>query len=206
MRSLFARGAGARKLAQNQASRQGYSTLATESNLAHDDTPDPGKRDFLYVATAAVGVVGVAAVAWPIINQMNPDASVLALASIEFDLSKVEQGQSVTIKWRGTPVFVRNRTQKEIEEARAVPMDQLKDPQKDEDRVMKGHDNWLIMVALCTHLGCIPLGESGEFGGWLCPCHGSQYDTSGRIRKGPAPKNLVIPPYKFIQDTVVQIG
>ena len=107
---------------------------------------------------------------------------------------------------RGTPVFVRNRTQKEIDAARAVPMDQLKDPQLDQDRVMKGHDNWLIMIALCTHLGCIPIGESGDYGGWLCPCHGSQYDTSGRIRKGPAPKNLVIPPYKFLTDTKIQIG
>ena len=180
--------------------------MATESNLAHDETPDPGKRDFLYVATAAVGVVAVGGVAWPIINQMNPDASVLALASVEYDMSKIETGSAVTIKWRGTPVFVRNRTQKEIDEARAVPMDQLKDPEKDEDRVKKGHDNWLVMIALCTHLGCIPVGESGEFGGWLCPCHGSQYDTSGRIRKGPAPKNLIVPPYKFLTDTKIQIG
>lgn len=180
--------------------------MATESNLAHDEVPDPGKRDFIYVATAAVGVVGAAAVAWPIINQMNPDASVLALASIEYDVSSIQEGQSVTIKWRGTPVFVRHRTQKEIDEARATPLDQLKDPETDQARVKEGHDQWLVMIALCTHLGCIPIGESGEFGGWLCPCHGSQYDTSGRIRKGPAPKNLVIPPYKFISDTVIQIG
>ena len=180
--------------------------MATESNLAHTDTPDPGKRDFLYVATAAVGIVGVGAVAWPIINQMNPDASVLALASVEYDISKIEAGQSVTIKWRGSPVFIRNRTQKEIDEARAVPLDQLKDPETDEARVTKGHDNWLIMVGICTHLGCIPNGPAGDFGGWLCPCHGSQYDTSGRIRKGPAPKNLVVPPYKFLTDTKIQIG
>lgn len=180
--------------------------MATESNLAHNDTPDPGKRDFIYVATAAVGAVGVAGVVWPLINQMNPDASVLALSSTEIDLSKIATGQSVTIKWRGTPVFIRNRTDKEIADARAVPMDQLKDPESDEARVMKGHDNWLVMIALCTHLGCIPVGESGEFGGWLCPCHGSQYDTSGRIRKGPAPKNLVIPPYKFLTDVKIQIG
>ncbi len=186
--------------------RQGFSTLATESNLAHDDTPDQGKRDFIYVAAAAVGVVGVAGAVWPLINQMNPDASVLALASTEVDISQIAPGSAVTIKWRGSPVFVRNRTQKEIDEARAVPMDQLKDPQKDEDRVQKGHDNWLVMVALCTHLGCVPVGDAGEFGGWLCPCHGSQYDTSGRIRKGPAPKNLLVPPYKFLSDTKVQIG
>ena len=166
----------------------------------------PTRRDFLYIASAAVGVVAVGGVVWPLINQMNPDASVLALASIEYDLSKIQTGQAVTIKWRGSPVFVRNRTQKEIDEARAVPLDQLKDPETDEARVMKGHDNWLIMIALCTHLGCIPVGESGEFGGWLCPCHGSHYDTAGRVRKGPAPENLAIPPMTFISDTVIKIG
>ncbi len=174
--------------------------------MAHSDQPSAGRRDFLFIATGAVGVVGVAAVVWPAINQMNPDASVLALSSIEVDLSHIQTGSSITVKWRGQPVFVRNRTQKEIDDARAVPMDQLKDPQTDQDRVMKGHDNWLIMVGICTHLGCIPKGESGDYGGWLCPCHGSQYDTSGRIRKGPAPKNLVVPPYKFLTDTKVQIG
>jgi ubiquinol-cytochrome c reductase iron-sulfur subunit len=174
--------------------------------MAHSDQPDAGRRDFLYIATGAVGVVGVAAVAWPVITSMNPDASVLALSSIEVDLSSIQSGSAITVKWRGAPVFLRNRTQKEIDEARAVPMDQLKDPQTDEDRVVKGHDNWLIMVGVCTHLGCIPNGDAGDFGGWLCPCHGSQYDTSGRIRKGPAPKNLVVPPYKFLSDTKVQIG
>lgn len=174
--------------------------------MAHSDQPDAGRRDFLYIATGAVGVVGVAAVAWPVINQMNPDASVLALSSTEVDLSGIETGSAITIKWRGSPVFVRNRTQKEIDEARAVPLDQLKDPETDQARVKEGHDNWLIMIALCTHLGCVPIGEAGDFGGWLCPCHGSQYDTSGRIRKGPAPKNLVVPPYKFLSDTKVQIG
>lgn len=180
--------------------------MATESNLAHDDTPDPGKRDFIYVATAAVGVVAIGGIAWPLINQMNPDASVKALASAEFDISKVEEGQSITVKWRGSPVFIRHRTQKEIDEARAVPMTDLKDPETDDARVQKGHEQWLVMVALCTHLGCVPVGDAGEFGGWLCPCHGSQYDTSGRIRKGPAPKNLLIPPYKFLSDTAIQIG
>lgn len=180
--------------------------MATESNLAHNDQPNAGRRDFLYVATAAVGVVGVGAVAWPVINQMNPDASVLALASTEFDLGGVEEGSSVTIKWRGSPVFVRHRTAAEIEEARAVPMGDLKDPATDESRVKEGHEQYLVMVALCTHLGCVPVGESGEFGGWFCPCHGSEYDTSGRIRKGPAPKNLVVPPYQFLSDTVIQIG
>ena len=186
--------------------RQGFPTLATESNATHHDQPDGGRRDFLYVATAAVGVVGVGAVVWPLINQMNPDASVLALASTEFDMSGVEEGSSVTIKWRGSPVFVRHRTPAEIEEARAVPLDQLKDPATDESRVQAGHDQWLVMVALCTHLGCVPVGDAGEFGGWFCPCHGSEYDTSGRIRKGPAPSNLVVPPYQFLSDTVIQIG
>jgi ubiquinol-cytochrome c reductase iron-sulfur subunit len=180
--------------------------LATESNLAHNDQPSPGRRDFIYVATAAVATVGVGAVAWPVINQMNPDASVLAMASTEFDLSSVEEGASVTIKWRGSPVFVRHRTAQEIEEARATPLADLKDPETDEHRVKEGHDAILVMVGLCTHLGCVPVGESGEFGGWYCPCHGSQYDTSGRIRKGPAPKNLVVPPYQFLSDTVIQIG
>jgi ubiquinol-cytochrome c reductase iron-sulfur subunit len=189
-----------------QGIRRGLSTLATESNMAHSDQPDAGRRDFLYIASGAVGVVGVAAVVWPAITSMNPDASVLALSSIEVDVGSIQTGSAITVKWRGAPVFIRNRTQKEIDDARAVPMDQLKDPQTDQDRVMKGHDNWLVMVGVCTHLGCIPKGEAGDYGGWLCPCHGSQYDTSGRIRKGPAPKNLVVPPYKFLSDTKVQIG
>ena len=180
--------------------------MATESNLAHSDEPNGGRRDFIYVATAAVGVVAAGGLLWPLVNQMNPDASVLAQSSTEVDLTNIAEGQAVTIKWRGSPVFVRHRTQKEIDEARAVPMDQLKDPQKDEDRVQSGHDQWLVMVAICTHLGCVPVGNSGEYDGWLCPCHGSVYDTSGRIRKGPAPKNLLVPPYKFLSDTKVQIG
>jgi ubiquinol-cytochrome c reductase iron-sulfur subunit len=180
--------------------------LATQSNLAHQDGPQPGRRDFLYIAAGAVGAVGVAGVVWPLINQLNPDASVLALASIEFDLSSIEEGQSVTIKWRGLPVFVRHRTATEISEAQAVPLADLKDPQTDQQRTKEGHEQWLIMIAICTHLGCIPVGESGEFGGWACPCHGSIFDTAGRIRKGPAPTNLVVPPYEFVSDTLVQIG
>lgn len=180
--------------------------MATQSSTAHQEGPGTGRRDFLYVAAGAVGVVGVGAVAWPLINQLNPDASVLALASIEFDLSNIAEGESVTIKWRGLPVFVRHRTQAEIEAARAVPLSDLKDPETDEQRTKPGHEQWLIMIANCTHLGCIPVGESGEFGGWFCPCHGSDYDTAGRIRKGPAPKNLVLPPYEFLSDTLVKIG
>jgi ubiquinol-cytochrome c reductase iron-sulfur subunit len=174
--------------------------LATEAQ--HSTT----RRDFLFVATGAVAGVGAAATVWPLINQMNPDASTLAVASIEFSLDGIERGQSVTIMWRGLPVFVRNRTDLEVEEAKAVPMADLKDPQTDEQRTKEGHEQWLVMIANCTHLGCIPTGESGEFDGWFCPCHGSQFDTAGRIRKGPAPTNLVVPPYEFISDTLIQIG
>ena len=180
--------------------------MATQSNTAHQDGPEPGRRDFLYVAASAVGVVGVGAAVWPLINQLNPDASVLALASIEFDIANIAEGESVTIKWRGNPVFVRHRTQAEIDEAKAVPLSDLKDPETDEQRTKPGHEQWLIMIANCTHLGCIPVGESGEYDGWFCPCHGSVYDTAGRIRKGPAPKNLILPPYEFLSDTLVQIG
>ena len=166
----------------------------------------PTRRDFLYVATGAVGAVGVAAVAWPLVDQMNPDRSVLALSSIEFDISSIAEGESVTIKWRGLPVFVRHRTAAEIEEAKATPLSDLKDPETDEQRTKPGYEQWLIMIANCTHLGCIPVGESGQYDGWFCPCHGSVYDTAGRIRKGPAPRNLVLPPYDFISDTLVKIG
>lgn len=180
--------------------------MATQSNSAHQEGPAAGRRDFLYVAAGAVGAVGVAGAAWPLINSLNPDASVLALASIEFDISSIAEGESVTIKWRGLPVFIRHRTAAEIEEAKAVPMSDLKDPETDEQRTKVGHEQWLIMIANCTHLGCIPVGDAGEFGGWFCPCHGSDYDTAGRIRKGPAPTNLVLPPYEFVSDTLVQIG
>lgn len=180
--------------------------MATQSNPTHPAAPQQTRRDFLYVAAGAVGVVGVAGAVWPLIDQMNPDASVLALASIEYDISSIEEGQSVTIKWRGLPIFVRHRTPAEIEEARAVPLNALKDPETDEQRTKPGHEQWLVMIAICTHLGCVPVGESGDFDGWFCPCHGSHYDTAGRIRKGPAPKNLVLPPYEFVSDTLVQIG
>ena len=165
---------------------------------------EPTRRDFLYLATGAFAAVGVANVVWPLIDQMNPDASVKALASIEVDLSAIETGQSVTVSWRGKPVFIRRRTENEIAEARAVAFDALPDPQGDDVRVTK--EEWLVMVGICTHLGCVPLGQAGDFNGWFCPCHGSHYDTSGRIRKGPAPKNLEIPPYEFVGDTRIKIG
>jgi ubiquinol-cytochrome c reductase iron-sulfur subunit len=181
--------------------RTGIRTLAT-----HTEHSSTNRRDFLYVATGAVGAVGAASVVWPLINQLNPDASTLALASIEFDVGSIPEGQSVTITWRGLPVFVRHRTAAEIEEARAVPLSDLKDPETDEQRTKAGHEQWLIMIANCTHLGCIPVGEAGDFDGWFCPCHGSHYDSAGRIRRGPAPLNLVVPPYEFVSDTLVQIG
>ena len=165
---------------------------------------EPTRRDFLYLATGAFAAVGAANVIWPLIDQMNPDASVKALASIEIDLSAIDIGQSITVSWRGKPVFIRRRTQDEIAEARSVAFDTLPDPQGDETRVTK--EEWLVMVGICTHLGCVPLGQSGDFNGWFCPCHGSHYDTSGRIRKGPAPKNLEIPPYEFVGDTRIKIG
>ena len=164
------------------------------------------RRDFLYIATAAVGAVGTAAAVWPLIHQMNPDASVLALASTEVDLSPIAEGQIVTVKWRGKPVFISHRTKKEIDEARETPLSQLPDPQPDQARVKEGHDQWLIVVGVCTHLGCVPLGQSGDFGGWFCPCHGSHYDTAGRIRRGPAPQNLPVPTFEFVSDTVIQVG
>lgn len=177
------------------------------------------RRDFLYVATAATGAVGVAGAVWPFIDQMQPDASTRALASIQVDVSAVEPGMSLTVKWRGRPVFIRNRTEAEIEEARQVPLSELVDPLARNQNLAadapaddlsrsagEGMENWLVMVGVCTHLGCVPLGQAGDFGGWFCPCHGSHYDTAGRIRRGPAPENLLVPTFEFISDTVIQIG
>jgi ubiquinol-cytochrome c reductase iron-sulfur subunit len=165
---------------------------------------EPSRRDFLFITTAAVGAVGAASVAWPLIDQMNPDASTLALSSIEVDLSPIAEGQILTVKWRGGPVFVRHRTKKEIDEAANVDISQLRDPQTDAERVKK--PEWLITSGVCTHLGCVPIGHEGPYGGWLCPCHGSVYDTSGRIRQGPAPLNLPVPEYAFVTDAKVKIG
>ena len=164
------------------------------------------RRDFLFVAAGGFGAVGAASVVWPLVDNLNPSADVLALSSIEVDISKVQVGQSIRVKWRGKPVFIRHRTEDEVAKAKAVDVKELRDPQTDEQRTKPGHEPWLIMVGVCTHLGCIPLGEQGEFGGWFCPCHGSEYDTSGRIRKGPAPLNLEVPEYTFLNDTRVRIG
>ncbi|WP_292896811.1 MULTISPECIES: ubiquinol-cytochrome c reductase iron-sulfur subunit [unclassified Nitratireductor] len=187
--------------------------------MSATDSTEHTRRDFLYVATGVAGAVGAAGVAWPFIDQMQPDASTRALASIQVDVSGVEPGMSLTVKWRGRPVFIRNRTEKEIEEARAVALEDLKDPvarnaniaadapATDLDRSAgEGKENWLVMVGVCTHLGCVPLGQAGDFGGWFCPCHGSHYDTAGRIRKGPAPENLAVPTFEFVSDTVIQVG
>ena len=167
------------------------------------------RREFLFTASYAVGAIGVGAVVWPLVDQMNPDASVKALASTEVDISSVKPGQSITVVWRGKPVFIKKRTKEEISAAKMVQASDLRDPQDDADRVQK--EEWLVLVGVCTHLGCVPLGQKvsdmkGEYDGWYCPCHGSHYDTSGRIRKGPAPKNLDVPPYTFLNDTTIKIG
>jgi ubiquinol-cytochrome c reductase iron-sulfur subunit len=187
--------------------------------VSANDTIEPTRRDFLYIATGMAGVVGAAGVAWPFIDQMRPDASTLAASSIEVDIGSVEPGMSLTVKWRGKPVFIRNRTPAEIEAAKSVPVADLKDPvarnanlpsdaqATDADRSAgEGRENWLVMVGVCTHLGCVPLGQQGDFGGWFCPCHGSHYDTAGRIRKGPAPENLAVPTLSFMSDTRIKIG
>ena len=189
--------------------------MMTENTVAVDTTQqtedEPTRRDFLSIATGSFVAVGGAFAVWPLIDQMNPDASTQALASIELDLSPIEEGQAITAMWRGKPVFIRHRTAAEVEEARSVNLGDLKDPQTDEDRVKKGHEKFLVMVGICTHLGCIPKGQKigdnkGEFNGWFCPCHGSHYDVSGRIRKGPAPSNFAVPPYEFVSDTKIKIG
>lgn len=186
----------------------------------HGGGPDEAtRREFLFVATGTVGAVGVGAAVWPLIDQMNPSADVLALATIEVDVSGVEPGIQITQKWRGKPVFIRNRTEEEIEAAREVALDDLKDPvarnenitgeapASDENRTLDQEGTWLVMVGICTHLGCVPLGDgAGDYNGWFCPCHGSHYDTAGRIRRGPAPTNLPVPTAEFISDTVIRLG
>ena len=162
------------------------------------------RRDFIFTASYALGAVGVGAAVWPLIDQMNPDASVKALASTEVDVSGVERGQSITVLWRGKPVFIRRRTDEEIAKAKEVNLEELKHPEKDEDRAKD--PEWLVMLGVCTHLGCVPLGDKGEYGGWFCPCHGSHYDTSGRIRKGPAPTNMEVPKYEFVNSNTIKIG
>ena len=181
----------------------------TISQSKESAVENKSRRDFIVVATYAMGAVGAGAFAWPLIDQMNPAADTLALASIEVDVSKIDEGQSITLKWRGKPVFIRHRTADEINRADEVQLSELRDPQTDADRAEK--PEFLVLLGVCTHLGCVPLGQKvgevkGEYDGWFCPCHGSHYDTSGRIRKGPAPTNLEIPPYSFVSDQVIKIG
>lgn len=182
---------------------------SVEAASEHGHGEGETRRDFLLLATTAVGAIGAAAAIWPLVDQMNPSADVLALSSTEVDLSPIEMGQRVTVSWRGKPVFIDHRTEEQIQAARDVNVEELRDPQPDSARVQR--PEWLIMVGVCTHLGCIPKGQAagdsrGDFGGWFCPCHGSHYDTSGRIRKGPAPLNLAVPEYAFIEDMLVRIG
>ena len=167
---------------------------------------NPTRRDFMVLTASAVAGIGAACVAWPIVDSMNPSADVLALSSIDVNIASIQPGQSITVKWRGKPVFIRHRTAEEIKAAEDTDVKGLRDPQADSERVLSGHKEWLIVVGICTHLGCVPLGNQGIYDGWYCPCHGSVYDTSGRIRQGPAPTNLHIPPYSFISDTLVRIG
>ena len=171
-----------------------------------EDLKDPGRRDFIHIAAAAAAVGGVGAIAWPFIDQMNPSADTLALSSIEYDVSKVPLGQEVTLLWRKQPLFVRHRTPAEIAAAVKDDSADMKDPQRDEDRVKAGKSEWLVVVGVCTHLGCTPAFGGGPYGGYLCHCHGSIYDTSGRIRGGPAPKNLAVPDYAFLSDTKIKVG
>lgn len=168
-------------------------------------TEEPTRRDFLFVATGAMGAVAAGFAVWPLIDQMSPDATTLAAASTEIDIANIAEGQIVTVKWRGKPVFISHRTQKEIKTESEVNLSDLRDPESDAARVQK--PEWLIVTGVCTHLGCVPLKNDGPFeGGFFCPCHGSVYDASGRIRQGPAPANLEVPPYKFVSDTKITIG
>jgi ubiquinol-cytochrome c reductase iron-sulfur subunit len=193
------------------------------SDTMNPEDDEPTRRDVILVAAAGFAAVGAAAALWPLLDQMSPDQSALSLATTEVDLSHIDVGQAITVMWRGKPIFVRRRAEDEIAAAKSIPVDDLPDPlarnanlpdsalATDENRAGKDREPWLVMIGICTHLGCIPKGQAvgdnrGEFGGWFCPCHGSQYDTAGRIRKGPAPQNLAIPPYNFVSDTKIKIG
>jgi len=195
-------------------------TIQDTTKLAEDE---PTRRDVILVAAAGFAAVGAAAALWPLLDQMNPDQSALSLATTDVDLSHIDVGQAITVMWRGKPIFIRRRPDDEIAAAKSIPVDDLPDPlarnanlpdsapATDGNRAGKDRESWLVMIGICTHLGCIPKGQAvgdnrGEFGGWFCPCHGSQYDTAGRIRKGPAPQNLAIPPYNFVSDTKIKIG
>ena len=198
------------------------SDTSTDPSLVPED--DPSRRDVILIGAGAFAAVGGAMMLWPLLDQMNPDASTLSLATIDVDLAPIEEGQAITVMWRGKPIFIRHRTAAEVEEAKDTPISDLMDklarnanlpddaPATDENRVSSPEkEPWLVMIGICTHLGCIPQGQAvgqykGDYGGWFCPCHGSQYDTSGRVRVGPAPENMYIPPYTFTSDTKIKIG
>jgi ubiquinol-cytochrome c reductase iron-sulfur subunit len=198
-------------------------TTQLSSTDLHESEDDPSRRDVIMIAAGGFAAAGLGLGLWPLLDQMNPDASTLSLATTEVDLAPVEKGQAITVMWRGKPIFIRHRTDKEVKEAKAVTLDDLIDPiarnanltedaaATDENRAAEGKEPWLVMIGICTHLGCIPKGQAvgdyrGDYGGWFCPCHGSQYDTAGRVRVGPAPQNLAIPPYAFTADTKIKIG
>ncbi len=186
--------------------------------MSHAEDHEGSRRDFLYYATAGASAVTAGAAIWPLVNQMNPSADVLALSSIRVDVSGVEPGTQLTVKWLGKPVFIRRRTEEEISAARDVAVDDLPDrgaenanlagdaDAADENRTLDEAGEWLVMMGVCTHLGCVPLGDAGDFGGWFCPCHGSHYDTAGRIRRGPAPTNLPVPTAEFVDETTIKLG
>ncbi|WP_299758124.1 ubiquinol-cytochrome c reductase iron-sulfur subunit [uncultured Boseongicola sp.] len=185
--------------------------------MSHADDHEGTRRDFLYYATGGAGVVAVGAAVWPLVNQMNPSADVQALSSVRVDVAGLEPGSQMTVKWLGKPVFIRRRTEEEIAAARAVDVSDLPDPiarnnnlgevpATDENRALDESGEWLVQIGVCTHLGCVPLGDAGDFGGWFCPCHGSHYDTSGRIRRGPAPENLLVPTAEFADETTIVLG
>ena len=177
----------------------------------HETAADGSKRDFLKLVGGSAAVIGIGALAWPLIDSMNPSSDVLALSSLDVDLKPIPAGQGITVTWRGKPIFLRHRTPEEIKTSQATPLNALIEPVPDSGRVKAGHEQWVVMIGICTHLGCIPLGGKptdprGDYGGYLCPCHGSQYDVAGRVRHGPAPANLPLPPYEFTGDTKVKIG
>lgn len=184
----------------------GKNTEIKDDSVQTEQLKDESKRDFVVMTATGVACVGAAAAAIPFISSLSPSQEVIAVGSTEVDLSHVKEGETITVMWRGSPVFITHRSKEQIEMAQKVNLSDLKDPQADEERVKKGKEQWLVAVGVCTHLGCVPLANKGEFGGWLCPCHGSHYDSSARIRKGPAPHNLPVPPYEFLSDTKIKIG
>ncbi len=178
--------------------------MSEEKNI--EKVKDEKRRKLLTGTAYAAAGIGAACAILPFVDSMNPAADVSALASVEVDISDIKIGEEKKVMWRGKPIFIKRRSKEEIESARAVEISELRDPQKDEDRVKQGKEEWLVTVGICTHLGCVPIGGQGEYKGWFCPCHGSQYDTSARIRKGPAPRNLEVPPYEFVSDNKIKIG